>query len=110
MALEVAKGDFLLFTDADCAPSSNWIEDLISPFKRDPKIGATGGEVYTLKVDPNNLTEIYCEASRFNMSLLVMDLLVKVIFLISRISLPPRLLVTEPISLELVMLLIEERR
>jgi len=66
-ALEVAKGEFLLFTDADCAPCSTWIEDLILPFKRDSKIGAVGGEVYTLKVDPNNLTEIYCEAFRFNM-------------------------------------------
>lgn len=66
-ALEIAKGDFLLFTDADCAPCKDWVKNLISPFKKDPRIGAVGGEVYTLKVDPNNLTEIYCEAFRFNM-------------------------------------------
>ncbi len=66
-ALEVVKGDFLFFTDADCAPSKNWISEMLKHFMRDPLIAAVGGEVYTLKVDPNNLVEAWCQHFRFNM-------------------------------------------
>ncbi len=66
-ALEVVKGDFLFFTDADCAPSKNWINEMLKHFSRDPKIAAVGGEVFTLKVDPNNLVEAWCQHFRFNM-------------------------------------------
>jgi len=66
-ALEVIKGDFLFFTDADCAPSKNWISEMLKHFSRDPKIAAVGGEVFTLKVDPNNLVEAWCQHFRFNM-------------------------------------------
>ncbi len=66
-ALDVVKGEFILFTDGDCAPCEEWITELLKPFYKDPKIGLVGGEIYTLKVDPNNLTEAYCEHSRFNM-------------------------------------------
>ncbi|TRZ95699.1 glycosyltransferase [bacterium] len=66
-ALEVVKGDFLFFTDADCAPSKNWINEMLNHFMRDPLIAAVGGEVYTLKVDPDNLVEAWCQHFRFNM-------------------------------------------
>ena len=66
-ALGVAKGDFLFFTDADCAPCRDWIREILSKFQRDPKISAVGGEVFTLKVDANNLVEAWCEHFRFNM-------------------------------------------
>lgn len=66
-ALEVVKGDFLFFTDADCAPDRNWINEMLRKFEQDPKIAAVGGEVYTLKVDPNNLVEAWCQHFRFNM-------------------------------------------
>jgi len=66
-ALEVVKGEFLFFTDADCAPDKNWIKEMLKHFQRDPKIAAVGGEVYTLKVDPNNLVEAWCQHFRFNM-------------------------------------------
>jgi glycosyltransferase involved in cell wall biosynthesis len=66
-ALEVAKGDFLFFTDADCAPDKNWINEMLKRFSRDPKIAAVGGEVFTLKVDPDNLVEAWCQHFRFNM-------------------------------------------
>jgi len=36
-------------------------------FKRDPQIAAVGGEVFTLKVDPDNLVEAWCQHFRFNM-------------------------------------------
>jgi len=66
-ALEVVKGEFLFFTDADCAPDKDWINEMLKHFARDPKIAAVGGEVFTLKVDPNNLVEAWCQHFRFNM-------------------------------------------
>jgi cellulose synthase/poly-beta-1,6-N-acetylglucosamine synthase-like glycosyltransferase len=66
-ALEVVKGEYLFFTDADCAPCREWINEMLKHFKNDPKIAAVGGEVFTLKVDPNNLVEAWCQHFRFNM-------------------------------------------
>jgi glycosyltransferase involved in cell wall biosynthesis len=66
-ALEAVAGDFLFFTDADCAPDKNWIQEMLKHFERDPKISTVGGEVFTLKVDPNNLVEAWCQHFRFNM-------------------------------------------
>ncbi|MEW6075583.1 MAG: glycosyltransferase [Candidatus Omnitrophota bacterium] len=66
-ALEAVRGEFLFFTDADCAPDKNWINEMLRHFERDPKIAAVGGEVYTLKVDPENLVEAWCQHFRFNM-------------------------------------------
>jgi cellulose synthase/poly-beta-1,6-N-acetylglucosamine synthase-like glycosyltransferase len=66
-ALQIARGDFLFFTDADCAPAKEWIHEMLRHFHRDPLIAAVGGEVYTLKVDPDNLVEAWCQHFRFNM-------------------------------------------
>ncbi|MFA5115088.1 MAG: glycosyltransferase [Candidatus Omnitrophota bacterium] len=66
-ALEIAGGEFLFFTDADCAPAKEWIHEMLKHFQRDPLIAAVGGEVYTLKVDPDNLVEAWCQHFRFNM-------------------------------------------
>jgi glycosyltransferase involved in cell wall biosynthesis len=66
-ALEVVKGEYLFFTDADCAPDKNWVNEMLKHFEHDPQIVAVGGEVYTLKVDPNNLVEAWCQHFRFNM-------------------------------------------
>jgi glycosyltransferase involved in cell wall biosynthesis len=66
-ALEVVSGEFLFFTDADCAPDKNWVNEMLKHFSRDPKIASVGGEVFTLKVDSNNLVEAWCQHFRFNM-------------------------------------------
>lgn len=66
-ALEVAKGEFIFFTDGDCAPCQDWIDIMLKHFRADTRIGVVGGEIYTLRVDPDNLTEAYCEHFRFNM-------------------------------------------
>lgn len=65
-ALDLAKGEYIFFTDGDCAPSSNWIKDIVEKFQDDPKIGMIGGEIFTLTVDPGNLVEAYCENFGFN--------------------------------------------
>ncbi|MFC1752683.1 glycosyltransferase [Thermoproteota archaeon] len=66
-ALEEVKGEFLLFTDGDCAPCKNWIYELLKPFQKDEKIGIVGGEIYTLRVEKDNIVEAWCEHFMFNM-------------------------------------------
>lgn len=41
-----AKGDIILFTDADCVPTGNWIEEMVRPFKS-PDIAAVKGAYLT---------------------------------------------------------------
>jgi cellulose synthase/poly-beta-1,6-N-acetylglucosamine synthase-like glycosyltransferase len=64
-ALKMAKGDYMLFTDGDCAPRKDWAHRILEPFSKDPAIGMVGGEIHTLRTDPENLTEAYCEQTRF---------------------------------------------
>lgn len=64
-ALKVAKGKYILFTDGDCAPAEDWAEKLVEPFLRDPQIGGVGGEIFTLRIDPDSLAESYCEQIGF---------------------------------------------
>lgn len=60
-ALKVVKGDYILFTDGDCAPNKDWVEQMIEPFAKDENIGAVGGEIQTLRCDPDSDVEAYCE-------------------------------------------------
>ena len=64
-ALRVAIGEFILFTDGDCAPNPDWVRRILEPFFADPKVGGVGGEVLTLRTDPTNDTEAYCEQVGF---------------------------------------------
>jgi len=41
-----ARGDILLFTDADCAPAPDWIEHMLVPFA-DPSVAGAKGEYRT---------------------------------------------------------------
>lgn len=66
-ALEEVKGEFLLFTDGDCAPCKDWVYELLKHFQRDEKIGIVGGEIYTLRVERDNVVEGWCEHFKFNM-------------------------------------------
>jgi glycosyltransferase involved in cell wall biosynthesis len=42
--IEVARGDILAFTDADCTVAVNWLHDLVSAFD-DPSVFAAAGEM-----------------------------------------------------------------
>ncbi|MBN1405307.1 MAG: glycosyltransferase [Candidatus Omnitrophica bacterium] len=66
-ALDEVSGEFIFFTDGDCAPCKEWITEILKHFERDEKLGVVGGEIYTLRVDPDNLTEAWCEHFKFNM-------------------------------------------
>lgn len=39
---EKAKGDILLFTDSDCVPDKNWIEEMAKPFSDKNIVGVSG--------------------------------------------------------------------
>ncbi len=43
---EEAKGEILLFTDADCVPSENWVEEMLKPF-HDEEVKAVKGAYKT---------------------------------------------------------------
>ncbi len=64
-ALKICKGEYILFTDGDCAPNADWVDKMLEPFLNDASIGMVGGEVYTLQFDPNNQVEHYCEQIGF---------------------------------------------
>lgn len=64
-ALKAVTGEHVLFTDADCAPAKDWVKKILEPFFMDETIGAVGGEVLTLRAESENLTESYCEQTRF---------------------------------------------
>jgi lipopolysaccharide/colanic/teichoic acid biosynthesis glycosyltransferase/GT2 family glycosyltransferase len=40
--VQAARGDILLFTDADCAPAADWIERMTEPFRTPEVAGAKG--------------------------------------------------------------------
>lgn len=42
-----AKGDIILFTDADCIPEYNWITEMVKPFKSNPDIVGVRGKYRT---------------------------------------------------------------
>lgn len=43
VGVENAKGDYIAFTDADCIPERNWLENLINEFEDDEIVGVGGG-------------------------------------------------------------------
>lgn len=53
-----AKGQILVFTDADCRPQPNWLEQLVQPFI-DPEVGIVAGEILALPGD--SLLERYAD-------------------------------------------------
>lgn len=40
--VEQAQGDLILFTDADCVPTANWIKEMVEPFQDDTVVGVKG--------------------------------------------------------------------
>jgi glycosyltransferase involved in cell wall biosynthesis len=44
-ALSIAKGKYVAFTDSDCLPSKNWLDEMLNYYKVDPSIGLIAGAV-----------------------------------------------------------------
>lgn len=51
--IQIAGGELLVFLDADCRPSLNWLSHLLAPFGG-PKIGCVAGEIQLI-YDANEL-------------------------------------------------------
>lgn len=41
----VARGEYILFTDGDCIPVPEWVEEALKEIKRDPGIGIWAGQI-----------------------------------------------------------------
>ena len=57
----VAKGEILAFTDADCIPSSTWLERGVHALMESPQCGLVGGQIKMLLSNPEapNMLELY---------------------------------------------------
>lgn len=42
LGAEKAKGDIILFTDADCVPQTNWLKAMLKPFEDEKVVGVMG--------------------------------------------------------------------
>ena len=52
--IQEAGGEIIAFTDADCLPSSTWVERGVSHLVEDPAIGLVGGRIDVLPDDPEH--------------------------------------------------------
>ena len=43
--IRAAKGEILVFTDADCIAAGDWLEEMTAPFRQDPDLPAVCGDV-----------------------------------------------------------------
>ena len=51
LGASAARGDILLFTDADCAPTQTWIREMLAPFD-DPRVVGVKGVYRTRQREP----------------------------------------------------------
>lgn len=58
LGIKTAHYDLLVFTDADCRPCCQWLEEIVKPFSN-PDIGIVAGEISALT--GNSLLEKYAE-------------------------------------------------
>jgi len=51
--IQYAKGDLLAFTDADCIPDANWLENIANHFEKNSDLMMIGGPIHQFKDDPD---------------------------------------------------------
>ena len=57
IGIKFSKGDIIAFTDSDCVPDKNWLENIFKRFKNNPELVGTGGKMLPLK--PKNNIETF---------------------------------------------------
>ena len=57
--MSIAKGEYLVFLDADCIPASDWLDKGIQCLKNNPEHTLIGGEVHLPLSDKPTITELY---------------------------------------------------
>lgn len=56
--ISLAKGEILAFTDSDCIPAKDWLENGVAALKSNPNCGIVGGQVELFYQDPKHLTAV----------------------------------------------------
>jgi glycosyltransferase involved in cell wall biosynthesis len=56
--LEAAKGEVLSFTDSDCIPAANWIENGVRELSSSPKCGLVAGRIKLYFKEPKKQTPV----------------------------------------------------
>ncbi len=59
-ALKKAGGDYIAFTDADCAPCREWLKEFLRVYLDHPQVAGIVGHTGSLRTS-NRLAELYCE-------------------------------------------------
>jgi glycosyltransferase involved in cell wall biosynthesis len=65
--VDLAKGEFIAFTDADCVPSSRWLDQALAAFDRCPSFGMVQGRTECRQRHPAMFTH-FIETRRFDSS------------------------------------------
>lgn len=58
IGIRFAKEDIIAFTDSDCVPKKDWLENIFEHFNVDPDLVGVGGKM--LPLDPQNDIEVFC--------------------------------------------------
>ena len=56
--ISLAKGEVIAFTDADCIPSANWIEQGVKNLLQVPNCGLVAGKIEIFFKDPHHITPV----------------------------------------------------
>jgi len=56
--ISLAKGEVIAFTDADCIPSANWIENGVQNLLQTPNCGLVIGKIEIFFKNPNQITPV----------------------------------------------------
>lgn len=73
--LELAKGEVIAFTDADCIPAADWLERGVARLRQDPNCGQVVGRINLFFADPQRPTavELYESLTAFPQERLLRD-------------------------------------
>jgi len=65
--ISIAKGEIIAFTDADCIPSPDWVENGVGHLLGAPNCGLVGGKIETFFKDPSHPTgaELYGKVATY---------------------------------------------
>lgn len=58
---KAASGDVIVFTDSDCVPEENWLEEIVKPLDIDKKVVAVGGKYERTLNDDKKLAKLIGE-------------------------------------------------
>ena len=57
IGIKASKSEIIAFTDSDCVPHKNWLENIFKRFKENPNLVGVGGKM--LPLEPKNYVETF---------------------------------------------------